>query len=832
MIRFTLNPKSDNKNFVFDQSEISIGAKSGESKPDLVLNDHNLELIHLKVIQENDEHYIVNMTNDPFVTLNDFPFGRAKLKNNDVIQIGSNSLIFSEAIHRIKKESFHFMSTEGPLAEKIDDSIKKAKNSKKPNILEEKNVSSLGDKKETDTNFSTIEDTSDQEVEDLLTEFSELSESQKNIAKSDDKQAQKDQPEWKKLFLQSENNDDDDYIFETEEQKLDEEVGFFSYLATLRSLKWIALTVLIFLTIICIFVFGTYYRMASKNEKNEIKAARSVADIALALTYAKINHIYPNQYNWQDSQFLKKSIVSAISNNHNPAAKIDMHSRLNQGDYLLRIYTSHDIDRFIVIAQPEANLLNWFVPSRSIVVDSRNMQLRTLTDLKSLNRLLLNPDNLTGQRSDELRELIQSGELIPLAKLANVHNKNGFATPINLALIRPSAVNLIYNSPRYSGIGEQILEDAILLVQQDKKEKLPRQFQEQIKKIRDIPDVILYTSKGVRQAINGQKALKKLFPEDTFLIAYTQYDKENSLTTSHVLMENEKDAKLTHQQSMPIIQGIGSHGAIEIASRVATSHVESQNSHFYSQNIPTKINQSMQTYTLNEDHPLFKKLASLNNKRQKELIPYAEKVQIILKKDINNGIKNFKSEMDEAIAKYTLQANKESNEVVKEIMALYRENQDIPLSEFLGYIDAAGLSSFIEDHWRSKKNHETIDLKTSSPEFMQEIELINSANSFNELLEAVENAHTILNLNQFYSTSEIIAFQNKVRIAVLERLGDFILSPSKRLNMIEYGPSNRQKLQEILNKSWIFDEEEQQFFLEEFDHLSQKNIENRNYSLN
>jgi len=88
MIKLILNPGPKAKSLRFDKETITIGNDSG-GQADVAIPDTSIQDIHIKIVQEDDRFLVMNVTNDPFASLNGFPFGKKVLKNNDLLEIGN-----------------------------------------------------------------------------------------------------------------------------------------------------------------------------------------------------------------------------------------------------------------------------------------------------------------------------------------------------------------------------------------------------------------------------------------------------------------------------------------------------------------------------------------------------------------------------------------------------------------------------------------------------------------------------------------------------------------------------------------------------------------------
>ncbi len=90
MIELIITSSTPHKKFSFESTFVVIGS----SNADLTLPEPSLKPEHLKIFEEQGSFTVVNCANDPFVTLNGVPFGKRKLQNHDLIQIGKISIHF------------------------------------------------------------------------------------------------------------------------------------------------------------------------------------------------------------------------------------------------------------------------------------------------------------------------------------------------------------------------------------------------------------------------------------------------------------------------------------------------------------------------------------------------------------------------------------------------------------------------------------------------------------------------------------------------------------------------------------------------------------------
>ena len=82
MIKLTLNPDFHPTTSTFSKKVVTIGS-SKSHEVDLAIPDDQLQEIHVKILEQEGRFLVVNHANDPFVALNDRPFGKREIKTGD-----------------------------------------------------------------------------------------------------------------------------------------------------------------------------------------------------------------------------------------------------------------------------------------------------------------------------------------------------------------------------------------------------------------------------------------------------------------------------------------------------------------------------------------------------------------------------------------------------------------------------------------------------------------------------------------------------------------------------------------------------------------------------
>lgn len=300
------------------------------------------------------------------------------------------------------------------------------------------------------------------------------------------------------------------------------------------------------LSLVLLFLFAAsmifaemYFRATNKIDREEMLAAESISDYAMALQYAKVYHIAPQKQSWVDPQFLKNNLVDLLSTTSLPCGNIDAQGQFCNCPYILRFYTNRDFSRFLLIAQPDASLSQVILPKKTLIVDSSLMEVRKTDDLRTLNRLLSYPTPLDGANGEEVKRAILQTEVIPLEILAKETGKPDFSPPIALSYMKPGAENLIYNAPRYHQFSETFLKKALSLNEGKYNIYETSILQSELDSLAKFHDLIFYSSNGMKEAFKGYLALQRLVLPSNFFTGYLLYSKEGKIINSRLIINSE-----------------------------------------------------------------------------------------------------------------------------------------------------------------------------------------------------------------------------------------------------------------------------------------------------
>lgn len=444
-------------------------------------------------------------------------------------------------------------------------------------------------------------------------------------------------------------------------------IGGLEHVPFYKSYKSI-FTLVAMAAIFIVFVIGAFYtRATERSAEEEIAAAESISDIAMALMYAQINHLKPQKHNWSDPDFIRNSLNAVINHDFPALSNLDSHGQFANTPYILRTYTNTDFSHFIVIAQPSPTVTQWVAPRTAIVIDSSLMQLRKIKDLRTLNRLLVNPTILDGPQAETVTTLIEQGELIPLSKVAVRRLKQGFEPPKALALFYPGAENRIYNAPRYYQFGETIITRALTAENMNHHEKM--RLQQEMELLSQLPNMVLYSSRGMEFAMETQRALSQVYPEAKFISGYLKFNSKAQLISSNLILDSDV---AMNPDLDAVKEWIPGHQIIENAIKKIHDEAKAK-----------------------EQQPIQLRLQELLNERRESLEPYISKVIAAIQCCVDAPNAQTGSTFDNAVTQFKAHLKREDDKLRGEIKTLSEEKDQIPREQFIEALKEAHMQDWI-----------------------------------------------------------------------------------------------------------------------------------------
>ncbi len=804
MIKLTMTPQTQPITYIFEKECILIGEIIDDFVPDFIVSHSGEHSVYVKIELVQENYIASNLAEDPFITINDFPFNKKRLKTGDLLQIGSTEILFGEFISQVSDDEIQPNKNECLDEYLIDILTQKIENISPPSspelttsldidatmleleeLLEKSNVKQKSLQADNELISSTKESPiSDQELEALFSKLDALDLHSPNITRIElhdieptpsphvnEEVKETLSPPLPTSEIKSSNDTIEENILKKESFDQKDKPFFLNW-------KMFFSFIGIFLLLIGIISGSLYLAITGKNEEEEIKAAQAIADVAMALNSAFINHAQPQNHNWSDPEFLKQTLAAVLAPSYQPLINIDAHGHFKSTSYILRIYTGDDLNHFLIIAQPSPNILQWLIPKAAITVDSSFMELRKITDLKTLNRLLVNA-KLDTSNSAEITNLVKLGKLVSLSTLKNYRPHAGFDLPKALALFRPGAENLIYNSIRYYPLGESLIKKATAIYDNDENGHDLIPLIEEISQFTRFPDIVLYSSEGIQMAQRGNKALATFFPHYKFLYAYLQFNQQMFSHTIHLLID---DNEINH---------------------VALNSINEQEQ-------PDKLDIDGETQ-IDKQHPLYYKLIALHNENEKTLRPISNKIEqekLNKKWDSPRKLSALQINYDNISQKL----HKKTMEIINN---LQREYFSMPFSQFMNFLKAAKIESHLERNLKELQQHELN--ASSTVEIKEYIEKIKHSTFLRELDSNLTKAIQLVTLESIPNPADIIALQNEIHSAVVRKLDALILYPVD--HVLPQEPEDRNFLIHILKSAWVTDEAEFEYYVHEFDLL-------------
>lgn len=659
MIRLTLNTPSGPEIHLFSKSAISMGSDASQVDLFLPITDH--QPIYLKIIEQDRFLVVTNVSNDPFISLNGHPFGKKLLNNGDIILVHEIEILFENLLDSNEQKTT--ITEPRALNNEIETQPKQDQITQSFLDIElpfEEGLETLADGEwhpsYVDQFLGVDLKPPSANAEDLCTTKASIDKEKK--------------PEYKNMASLK-----DDYMIdlEDEHQSVMQEQNEPSHLY--QAWKWILLFIFSIFSIAGIAGSVIYFSISDKKEDQETRIAQGMADVAMALLHAQLNHLKPSNQNWSDVDFLKASLQAILPETLSYASEIDSQGQFRCFPYSLRIYTSSDLSRFLLIAQPAPSLLQWLIPKSVILVDSQAMELRIAQEVRSLNRLLASPDPLDGTNGKEISALVKQGTLIRLATLATDSDHLDFAPPTTLAWIRPGSENHIYNAPRYYRLAQSLIQKTIALSTNKVDNQEVASFQEEVDKFARLNSLILYADQGKKLALQIRQDLLAFNSADKLLFGYLTLNVQGKIYQVHLLKDEDfKDLSIS-------------------ANKEKEETIAFQDSNELNEN---RVSFELQDKRVDINHSLYIQLMQLAHQRQEALKPLMDDLCAMLERETLQPFSSFEIAYQNVIERYAAVDNQNKEMIKSALNTLHEQYQEIPIEDFLTLAQKVGFEELVE----------------------------------------------------------------------------------------------------------------------------------------
>ncbi len=752
------------KTYSFNQSKIIIG-KAGAPGVDVPLEGEGLGDAHLLILRQpgkDSQYYVlVNATNDPFVSINDLPFGKRRLQVGDLITL-SNTTIRCEAI-LLAEPILEPAATEKPVSEEPQPP---------PPLLSK----SIPDRKPHVPIAPPPE---------LIEEFEP---SPEPLPASPAKLSLKDD------YLREYDDESDANLFKRRERGASEPAP----LQTPRN--WTFLTKYIFtiLGLVAIFMGAFYIHTSHQGRHEEIEAAKSVSDVAMALAHAQIHHTQPQNNNWSDQEFIKDNLRAVLADQYACLADFDSHGQLTQCPYKLRIHTGNDSTQFIVIAQPEPTLFQWLAPRSSLVIHSESMVIRKIDDLKTINRILVNAPNLDEKEQKDLISAIEKGKILPLEQLISPIENNGFEPPSSLAILHPGAENFIYNAPRYYLMGENLINHLIAALDKPTFDNDIHTLRQEFHALSHYSHFLFYSSKGVKRAMQAQKALSALETEEKFLLAYGNLDNNGKLRSVELLPDESEAFPAPPEENT------------EIAFHDTKPFLKDEDLFKHPNPSPTPGTSA------SHSDPFLLQLNAIITARTLMLKPLNDEITALVAHHTTHWDPDFALFYPKAFSRYSKTDEEQKEKIIKALGTFAQEHHYLAADRFINYVaEAKGMTYF--EAYLERLKEQQLHSPLTKEKIRAQFGEITTSMSWPTLNQSVEKTAKLLTFESIPNASELISIQNEFSSRVIQKLNQFLLSSDQYLPADAFNAESRNTLVHILENAWIDDPETHGFYLSEFD---------------
>ncbi|MDB2613895.1 FHA domain-containing protein [Chlamydiales bacterium] len=533
----------------------------------------------------------------------------------------------------------------------------------------------------------------------------------------------------------------------------------------------------LFISVLSVFIllFSTsfYITITERIAHQRLTTGRSLSDVAVTLKYAAEHKIVPSDKNWLDPHFLEEVGEKILPNYLTNYDWIDKEGSFKDTPYLLRVYSNPSFSRFLLIAQPQANLFQWILPKTTIVVDSKTMTLREFSNVRDLNRLLVNMTGFDGLIENEIEELFEKTNPISLKELAKGREHLGYRPPDELAIVNPEAELFLYNAPRYYQWNESIIE---LVNDSDDPNKL-KKLAKLIEAQSYFKDMVYYTPKGIESAIHARKIIFQEIPESTPLLGYIEFSADHKISESHLLMMNQNSFSET--SSVDDLED----------NAVEESHDESQ--------------------------PLLEELKSLQKSREERIAPYTESIINLLNKHLLVNDRQFFLNYQNLYQEYQKTLLQEQNLMDQAIKILYQkfvsQEKKLSFSTFLSYLDDLEIDLGYEES--SIILHDPLFTYGHPDDQINELfRLMRHTNSIYILDQTAACTNSLLSPENFPDAEKLTSWKKQLKLMCIYKLETLLWLP----NLNEQTTSQIDllwTLNRILKNGYISDPDGRQFYL-------------------
>lgn len=582
-----------------------------------------------------------------------------------------------------------------------------------------------------------------------------------------------------------------------------EEDGDFDYEADyevdeeLEKRQWQQKMVLMALAILLLSLssgLSTYFVIKRGNVAQEVTAARGLADVAMALTHARLGGRVPFNGNWTDSEFINFGMEATLSPEYRKLSPINENVEYKETPYFITVYATSNLDRFLALAVPQKTWQQWLAPKPILVIGSDQMEIRQMTRPRQWWTTLRDENSLDFVNAIDVNGLLSQEILVRLPSLNGDDRSQGFEAPSELALSFAAAENYVYNAPRYYKFTQSVAkkltsfyDDGAVSLEEIEALKL------NCSRLAQLPHMTLYSLEGSQGARKLSEGLTTLEIGQGFYMGHLQLGEEDRLVDSAQLLPGALNRVIANEPAKEAEQ---------------------------KEEFETPAFTSSYTSRL-EEHTLFQKVRDAVQKRRSKLKKLSQDIVDLLEEHNLRNLPDFEDRHHELTQRYQ-RAIEEEKALLRETLAnLYerhvRPDRENSLPIFTDSVEFFGLEELIPTHlsWKMEQTQSEADTPLE-----RQLLTIERSNSIEELEKSLGTYHkTASQALQSLNAKKATTLSNQLRAVTLKKVAEFVLS-SEHLSDLELTePNYHDRVEQILSQGGISDQQVREFYLSEFDRL-------------
>jgi hypothetical protein len=555
-----------------------------------------------------------------------------------------------------------------------------------------------------------------------------------------------------------------------------------------------------FLSILVIFsaiLAFSYSRLLDRNSNDQRHMREVISDLSISLADIKINNkqsddlvslseLSKNLQTFLPQGYWKECSVKKFINNSKDSS------------YNLHFFHSKDLQYFFTIAIPKKSFTQSLLPQPSIYLHSDQFQIRSDFKIEYWESLTKQMSFLDKHLNYKLFDSTRGSHVWSLKSLEGENTKGSFTPPQDIEHISLDSDTLIYNAPRYYKLTLPVTLAAQHSIAQNSSEDSLKALHETLLPLLVFNNIIIYAPEGKQQALSTFYQIKLANPIHQARLGFIDFTPNYTIKDRFLILP--KDVSLYTSE-----KGILPPEELYKLKQVKQKKLQETGLAFLEKTpdyLLTPINVLKEKKALSEK--FHKELKALLE--QQESIP--ENVLVEKRKQLSLAIEahfsrlkdRLNSSISNAYATFKALHPKKSNSLF--FKQLVNNKLDPYLSQKLKHSLSLVPKQLIE-----RKNIQKLSNEILTTE------------SLNSLLRILKQAHEIIKEEEFEAPMDRLVIENTIRESSLKKLKIFIFQPSTKIKTSDNFLKDRDVFQDILSYSFLSDEQQRNFFLNEFDQL-------------